>query len=127
MNKRVNQLINQLHLDPKKEAAVRKIVENAVSNNSGGGSGPVIIELPFGEEEIEAVSLSEEQINAAKNGNIKLKMKMPNDIYLTFVPYMYVYIKKDEDIVFYVRSMDSAGHIADEAYSINVIDKTITL
>jgi hypothetical protein len=33
MNKRINQLINQLHLDPKKEAAVRKIVENAISNN----------------------------------------------------------------------------------------------
>ena len=29
MNKRINQLINQLHLDPKKEAAVREIVENA--------------------------------------------------------------------------------------------------
>ena len=33
MNKRINHLINQLHLDPKREAAVREIVENAISNN----------------------------------------------------------------------------------------------
>ena len=34
MNKTINQYINQLHLDPKKEAAVRKLVAN-----TGGGGG----------------------------------------------------------------------------------------
>lgn len=34
MNKTINQLINQLHLDPKKEAAVRKIVENVGGSNN---------------------------------------------------------------------------------------------
>lgn len=38
MNRTFNQLINQLHLDPKKEAAVRKIVENAISNNQSGNN-----------------------------------------------------------------------------------------
>lgn len=39
MNKRINQLINQLHLDPKKEAAVRKIVENAGGINGSTPAG----------------------------------------------------------------------------------------
>lgn len=42
MNRTLNQLINQLHLDPKKEAAVRKIVENAGGIND---STPVVTEV----------------------------------------------------------------------------------
>lgn len=37
MDKTINQYINQLHLDPKKEAAVRKLIQ-AVSNSSGNNS-----------------------------------------------------------------------------------------
>ena len=43
MDKKINHLINQLHLDPKREAAVRKIVNEvtkfstAPDNNNGGG------------------------------------------------------------------------------------------
>lgn len=38
MNKTINQYINQLHLDPKREAAVRKLVQS-VSQSSGGSNG----------------------------------------------------------------------------------------
>lgn len=38
MNKTINQYINQLHLDPKREAAVRKLIQS-VSQSSGGNSG----------------------------------------------------------------------------------------
>lgn len=39
MNRTVNQLVNALHLDPKREAAVRKIIENAGGVND---STPVV-------------------------------------------------------------------------------------
>ena len=38
MNKTINQYINQLHLDPKKEAAVRKLIQAVASNDNSGGS-----------------------------------------------------------------------------------------
>lgn len=38
MNKTINQYINQLHLDPKREAAVRKLIQS-VSQSSGGSNG----------------------------------------------------------------------------------------
>lgn len=37
MNKTINQYINQLHLDPKREAAVRKLIQS-VSQSSGGSN-----------------------------------------------------------------------------------------
>ena len=42
MNRTVNQLVNALHLDPKREAAVRKIIENAGGVND---STPVVNEI----------------------------------------------------------------------------------
>lgn len=42
MNRTVNQLVNALHLDPKREAAVRKIIENAGGVND---STPIINEV----------------------------------------------------------------------------------
>ena len=38
MDKTINQYINQLHLDPKREAAVRKLIQS-VSQSSGGSNG----------------------------------------------------------------------------------------
>ena len=38
MNKTINQYINQLHLDPNREAAVRKLIQS-VSQSSGGSNG----------------------------------------------------------------------------------------
>ena len=38
MNKTINQYINQLHLDPKREAAVRKLIQS-VSQSSGSSNG----------------------------------------------------------------------------------------
>lgn len=38
MDKTINQYINQLHLDPKREAAVRKLIQS-VSQSNGGNSG----------------------------------------------------------------------------------------
>ena len=38
MNKTINQYINQLHLDPKREAAVRKLFEAVASSDNSGGS-----------------------------------------------------------------------------------------
>ena len=127
MNKRINQLINQLHLDPKKEAAVREIVENALNNNQNGGSnsgnsGPVIIELSIGDEGIGTVSLSDEQINAAKNYNIRLNMITPNGPCM-LVPYFY--FMEGENIGFYIRMMNPTGHMIDSAFSIDTINKTI--
>lgn len=123
MNRTLNQLINQLHLDPKKEAAVRKIVENAVSNNSGG-NGSVIIEHLFGNAE--AVTVTDEQINAAKNYNIKLKINYPDDDsrYVIVVPYSYYF--EGEIISILVRVMIPTGHISDIVFSIDIINKTIT-
>lgn len=127
MNKRINQLINQLHLDPKKEAAVREIVENAISNNqngdsNSGGSEPVIIE--YSTDATDSVSITDKQINAAKNYNIILNMIAPNGSFM-LVPYGY--IMDGENIGFLVRAMNGAGHISDAVFSIDVINKTITL
>lgn len=44
MNKTINQYINQLHLDPKREAAVRKIV--TLAGGSGGGG---MVEITYAE------------------------------------------------------------------------------
>lgn len=44
MNKTINQYINQLHLDPKREAAVRKIV--TLAGGSGGGG---MVEVTYAE------------------------------------------------------------------------------
>lgn len=96
---------------------------NSGGSNSGGG-GPVIIELSIGDEGIGTVSLSEEQINAAKNSNIKLKINEPDGIhYMILVPYFYGI--REENITFYTRMMNGAGHISDSTFSIDVINKTI--
>lgn len=121
MNKRINQLINQLHLDPKKEAAVRKIVENAVSNNqnsgnNSGGGGPVIIEM-IGE----SASVTDEQIEAAKNGNIKIKMNTGVEIIYTLP---YYYFIKDDSIMICVRLADYDFY--DSIFKIDIINKTIS-
>lgn len=50
MNKEINQLINQLHLDPKREAAFRKIVENAGGSNNS---------TPAGTKEVYSIKTSE--------------------------------------------------------------------
>lgn len=130
MNRTLNQLINQLHLDPKKEAAVRKIVENAVSNNQNGGnsssgSESVIIECLFGNAE--AVTVTDEQINAAKNYNIKLKINYPDDDsrYIIAVPYCYYF--EEEIISILIRVAIPTGNISDIGFSIDIINKTITV
>lgn len=49
MDKKINHLINQLHLDPKREAAVRKLVNSmaqsntATPDNNNGGAVMYIV------------------------------------------------------------------------------------
>ena len=88
-----------------------------------GASGPVIIEMTVGDEGIGTVTLNDEQINAAKNYNIRLKVNAP-DGSMILVPYSYH--MDGENIGFYIRIINPAGHINDSAFSIDVINKTIT-
>lgn len=123
MNKEINQLINKLHLDPKKEAAVRKIVENVGSNNSGGGNGPVIIEYPFYGNE--AVTLTDEQINAVKDGNIKIKLTVPdNNACAIVLPEFYEISDDEAYISVYQPSLE--GGRSNVVYLVNNANKTIT-
>ena len=124
MNKRVNQLINQLNLDPKREAAVRELF----SLIGGGGSnsadnGPVIIEYPFGSDE--DVTLTDEQVNAVKNSNIKIKLTIPgNSTYFIILPELYEISDKVACILVY--QPNSEGGISNVVYLVDITNKTIT-
>lgn len=92
------------------------------SNNNSGSSGPVIIEYPLGNTE--AFTLTDEQINAAKNYNIRLKINNTNDDnkYVIVVPCFYGI--EGESITLYIRMM-AGGPITDVIFLIDTINKTI--
>lgn len=78
MDKTINNYINQLHLDPKKEAAVRKIVELA------GGSGGYCIPIVDSEDKLESLGLAQGQIAAvAKDFNGVTSFR---NLYISSVP-----------------------------------------
>lgn len=128
MNKRINQLINQLHLDPKKEAAVREIVENVGSNNQSGGNNsggnePVIIEYPNGSNE--EIAVTDEQIEAVKNGNVKIKLTMTGTTnYIILAPISITIMEEVAEIV--VRSY-FGENITDAILLVDFTNKTISI
>lgn len=81
-----------------------------------GGSGPVIIDM-IGE----SGSVTDEQIEAAKNGNIKIKVS--SEIGITYV-LPYYYLVQEDAVIFCVRLGDSDFY--DSIFKIDIINKTIS-
>lgn len=84
-------------------------------------AGPVIIEYPL--EGTEAVTLTDEQINAAKNSNIKLKLT-GDSLDFTAIAIPYSYAISDTMIAIDIRISGTDSNI-DQKLVIDIANKTI--
>ncbi len=87
-----------------------------------GGSGPVIIELSIGEESFESAQLTDQQIEACKNSNIKIKLNFP-DYAIILVPYFYEI--RNETILLYIRNVNHSSVVVDATFIIDINNKII--
>lgn len=87
-----------------------------------GGNGPVTIETNLGDEGFEDVQLTDQQFEACKNSNVKIKVNTP-DSYMILIPYFYGF--QGEDIVIFVRQINPAGNIGDVTFSVNINSKLL--
>ena len=89
---------------------------------SSGGSGPVTIEINIGDEGFESATLTDQQIEACKNSNIKLKLNFI-DYVTILVPYYYEI--NNETILIYIRMLNQSYVVADVSLEVDINNKTI--
>lgn len=106
-------------VDETDESIPKKIenLENAVYN------GPVIIEYPA--NTTEAVTLTDEQINAAKNQNIKIKA-ITSDMTYVYNPATYIITDTVIAFLVLVGVDENSGNCMATVYNIDIANKTIT-
>lgn len=99
-----------------KGSGTKFLSDDGTYKKVSGGSGPVIIDM-IGE----SGSVTDEQIEAAKNGNIKIKVS--SEIGITYV-LPYYYLVQEDAVIFCVRLGDSDFY--DSIFKIDIINKTIS-
>lgn len=88
-----------------------------------GGSGPVIIEYPYGSNE--EIAVTDEQIEAVKNGNVKIKLTVTGTTnYIILAPISIAIMKEAAKIV--VRSY-FGENITDATLVVVFTNKTISI
>lgn len=93
------------------------------SNNSGGGNEPVIIEYPY--DSNEEIAVTDEQIEAVKNGNVKIKLTVTGTTnYIILAPISITIMKEAAEIV--VRSY-FGENITDAILLVDFTNKTISI
>ena len=88
-----------------------------------GGNEPVIIETNIEGEGFENVQLTDQQFEACKNSNVKIKINYP-DYYMILIPYLYGF--QEEYIAMYVLLITAEGHKKDVALSVNINSKLLS-
>ena len=87
-----------------------------------GGSEPVIIEYPL--EGTEVVTLTDEQINAARNSNIKIK-SFDSTLNITIIATPLDCSFNDTHVLINTR-INASDEIIDQKFIIDIANKTIT-
>lgn len=106
-----------------KGSGTKFLSDDGTYKEVSGGSGPVIIEYPNGSNE--EIAITDEQIEAVKNGNVKIKLTVTGTTnYIILAPISIAIMKEAAEIV--VRSY-FGENITDAALLVDFTNKTISI